>query len=154
MTATIRLRKRLSDADTSPYWPAGIRLQPISAVDPDDLHALLVASYADGAGTVPPLPEWWPSITSDEEYDPELVFVAVDAAGTVVGVTLCWTSGFVKDFAVDASMRGRGIGQALVGTAFAAFQQRGLAQVDLKAMSDNVTAIRLYHHLGMVEVPL
>ena len=154
MTAPIRLRKHLSSADTSPAWPLGIRRQSVLATDPAELHALLLASYAGGAGTLPPLDAWWPSITSDEEYDPELVFVAVDAGGRVVGIALCWTSGFVKDLAVDASLRGRGIGQILIGTAFATFQQRGLAHVDLKATSDNARAIRLYRHLGMVEVPL
>lgn len=154
MTAPIRLRKHLSAADVPTAWPAGIHRQPISAVDPADLYALLVASYADGAGTMPPSDTWWPSIAADAEYDPQLVFVAADTAGATVGLALCWTSGFVKDLAVDSSMRGRGIGQALMRTAFAAFRQRGLPYVDLKAVSGNVTAIRLYRHLGMVEAPL
>lgn len=154
MTAPVRLRKHLSSDDIAPLLPAGIRLQPVSGVDPADLHALLVASYADGAGAVLPMDVWWPSITSDEEYDPELVFIALDAGGTVAGLALCWTSGFIKDLAVRADMRGHGVGRALLGMAFAAFQRRGLPYVDLKAMPDNTSAIRLYRHLGMIEVPL
>ena len=41
--APIRLRKYLSPADAPPAWPDGIRLAPISAVDPAALHVLLTA---------------------------------------------------------------------------------------------------------------
>lgn len=155
MTGLIRLRKHLLPSDNAPqHWPQGIHRAPVSTVDPRDLHALLSASYANGSGTMPPLENWWPGITADSEYDPELVFIAADASGTPVGIALCWDSSFVKDFAVASRMRGRGIGQALLRAAFAAFQQRGFAHLDLKAVVGNATAIRLYHHLGMVEAPL
>ncbi len=154
MAGVLRLRKHLSSADTPPSWPAGVGLIPVAAADPNDLYALLSASYANGSGTMPPLDTWWPGIAGDEEYDPELVFIAADASGAPIGVALCWNSAFLKDFAVAAHMRGRGIGQALLRTVFAAFSQRGFAHVDLKVVSDNATAIRLYQHLGMVEAPL
>jgi len=154
MTGAIRLRKQLSAIDAPPSWPSGTRLVPVSAIDPADLHALLLASYANGSGTVPLLGEWWPGVTADDEYDPDLVFIATGASGVPVGLALCWNSGFIKDLAVAGHMRGKGIGEALLRTAFAAFRQRGIAHVDLKVVADNATAIRLYHRLGMIEAPL
>lgn len=153
MSRPIRLRKHLSAADQLPSWPTGIYLVPLADVDPNELYALLSASYATGAGSLPPRAEWWPGITADEEYDPALVLIAA-ASGIPVGLALCWTSGFVKDVAVSAHMRGRGIGEALLRTAFAVLRQRGLDQVDLKVVADNATAIRLYRRLGMIEAPL
>jgi len=153
MTRPIRLRKHLSGADRLPSWPAGIYLVPIADIDPNELYALLSASYATGAGTLPPQAEWWPAIIADGEYDPALVFIAVTSS-IPVGIALCWNSGFIKDVAVSAHMRGRGIGEALLRTAFATFRQRGLDHVDLKVLADNAAAIRLYHRLGMVEAPL
>lgn len=153
MTRPIRLRKHLSVADQLPSWPAGVYLMQIADVDPNELYALLSASYATGAGSLPPQAQWWPAVTSDEEYDPALVFVAA-SGGVPVGVALCWSSGFIKDIAVGAHMRGRGIGEALLRTAFASLRQRGLTHVDLKVMADNAPAIRLYRRLGMIEAPL
>lgn len=153
MTPAIRLRKHLSAADQLPSCPAGIYFMPIADVNPNELYALLSASYATGAGTLPPQAEWWPGITADAEYDPALVFVA-GSGGVPVGVALCWTSGFIKDIAVSAHMRGRGVGETLLRTAFATLRQRGLAHVDLKVVADNAPAIRLYRRLGMIEAPL
>ena len=152
--APIRLRKYLSPADAPPTWPDGIRLVPVSTVDPAALHSLLTAAYANGSGSIPPQAEWWLAVTADEEYDPDLVFIAADKAGTPIGIALCWNSSFIKDVAVDAGWRGRSIGEALLRTSFAAFRQRGFAHVDLKVVADNEPAIRLYRRLGMVEAPL
>jgi ribosomal protein S18 acetylase RimI-like enzyme len=154
MQDPIRLRKHLSANDRPPALPADLRLAPISAIEPHHLHALLSAAYAEGAGTISPLAGWWTSIASDEEYDPQLVFIATDPAGAPIGLVLCWNSGFIKDVAVDAAWRGRGIGESLLRVAFAAFQRRGFTHVDLKVVADNTPARRLYHRLGMVEAPL
>jgi len=154
MTGVIRLRKQLSAIDTPPSWPSSIRLAPVSAIDPADLHALLSASYANGSGTIPPLGEWWPGVIADDEYDPDLAFIATDTSSAPVGLALCWNSGFVKDLAVAGHMRGQGIGEALLRTVFTAFRQRGIVHVDLKVVANNAKAIRLYHRLGMIEAPL
>lgn len=150
----IRLRKHLLASDPPPTWPSGIHLAPIAAVDPDELHALLAHSYADGAGTVLPREQWWPAMVADTEYDPGLVFVATSQHGQPIGLALCWNSAFVKDVAVDATWRGRGIGEALLRTAFAAFSRRGFTQVDLKVVDGNEPAIRLYRRVGMIEAAL
>ncbi len=155
MAGAIRLRKHLSAADLQPEtWPAGIERIAVAEADPDALHALLSDCYANGSGIVAPLETWWADTVLDEEYNPDLVFVAATPSGEIAGMLLCWSSGFIKDVAVASHMRGRGIGEAMLRAAFATLQQRGFTQVDLKAMADNTTAIRLYERLGMVEAPL
>lgn len=155
MSNTLRLRKHLSAPQPSPVWPAGVRLAPVGDTRPDALHAILADAYANGFGTVPPTSaEWWTSLTSDSEFDPALVFVAIDVSASPVGLAQCWTSGFVKDLAVVPHWRGKGIGDALLAEAFAAFRDRGLPHVDLKVGAANAPAIGLYLRAGMVEAPL
>ena len=154
MTDVLRLRKHLSSAQPAPFWPAGTHLVPVDNVAPERLHAILESAYANGYGSVPAFADWWHSITSDEEYDPALLFIAADASGQPIGLALCWSSGFIKDIAVRPDHRGQGIGETLLRAAFATFQQRGLDHVDLKVKSANTPALRLYRRLGMVEAPL
>lgn len=154
MTEVLRLRKHLAQPLSSPQWPAGIRLAPVADIAPDALYAILATAYSDGFGSVPPLAEWWPAITADSEYDPDLCLVAVDDTGQPVGLALCWSSGFIKDIAVSQAACGQGIGEALLHAVFAAFRQRDFEHVDLKVVAANQAAIRLYHRVGMVEIAL
>ena len=152
MSDYIRLRQTPLLDEPAQSWPVGTRLLPLPEVDSDALYDLLTAAYSSGFGTLPPRAEWWPGVVADSEFDPGLVFVAADGDGTPIGLALCWSSGFVKDLAVRQDWRGRGIGEALLCTAFAAFSARGLAQVDLKVMTANAPALRLYQRVGMVAV--
>jgi ribosomal protein S18 acetylase RimI-like enzyme len=155
MSTTLRMRKDLSATPPSPVWPVGVRLAPVGEARPEALHAILADAYVNGFGTVPSSSlEWWTSLTSDSEFDPALVFVAIDASGAPIGLAQCWTSGFVKDLAVAPQWRGKGIGDALLAEAFAAFRDRGLPHVDLKVGAANAPAIRLYRRAGMVQAPL
>jgi ribosomal protein S18 acetylase RimI-like enzyme len=155
MNTIIRMRKDLSAPQTPSVWPAGAGLVPVGETRPDALHAILANAYVNGFGTVPPsFAEWWTSLTSDSEFDPALVFVAIDASGAPIGLAQCWTSGFVKDLAVVPQWRGRGIGDALLAEVFASFRDRGLPHVDLKVGAANAPAIGLYRRAGMVEAPL
>lgn len=154
MTDSLRLRKHLFEHYAPSAWPDGKRLLPLSEVDPQALHEILAAAYANGFGSVPPFEPWWTDLTADSEFDPALVFIAADNDLRPIGVAQCWTSGFVKDIAVVSQWRGQGIGEALLHEAFRTFHQRGLAQVDLKVMAGNASALALYRRLGMVEVSL
>lgn len=117
------------------------------------VHATLVAAYAQGGGYVEPYAIWWPSLRDDAEYDPALCLVAEDEQGEVAGVAQCWTSAFVKDLAVRAHFRRRGVGSALLLEAFRVFRERGAAFVDLKVDSNNPSgAVRFYRSHGMREV--
>lgn len=155
MTDTLRMRRHLEgDIASAVAWPDGARLAALSEVDPRTLHAILADAYTNGFGAVAAFADWWSSVETDEEFDPALVFAAVGSAGSPIGLALCWTSGFIKDLAVVPAWRGKGIGDALLQTAFAAFHARGLPHVDLKVGAANAPALGLYRRAGMVEAPL
>ena len=154
MTETIRLRKVLEARMPTPIWPSGTRRIPLATADPRTLHAILVAAYANGFGSVPSHEKWWSNVSADTEFDPALVLIAADNDDRPIGLAQCWTSGFIKDIAVAQAWRGKGVGEALLLATFHAFHERGLPHVDLKVMAENVGAIRLYQRVGMVKAPL
>jgi ribosomal protein S18 acetylase RimI-like enzyme len=119
--------------------------------DAREAHAVLSTGYWEGGGGAPKFSKWWSQLRKDSEYDPGLCFIAYDQDG-IVGMIQCWTTGFVKDIAVHPRARRRGIGRALMLTAFEAFKARGLKHADLKVREDNVPAQWLYHSLGMAIV--
>jgi ribosomal protein S18 acetylase RimI-like enzyme len=80
-------------------------------------------------------------------------FLALDHTDGLAGVALCWTSAFLKDLAVRADMRRRGLGEALLLHVLSIFRARGATHVDLKVELDNTDGIRLYQRCGMVRVP-
>jgi ribosomal protein S18 acetylase RimI-like enzyme len=153
MSGIIRLRKTLTGDMPDPVWRAGFRQLEPGVADPAVLHAILADAYANGFGGVPGFEDWWTVLAGDPEFDPSLLIVAATGEGMPVGLVQCWTSAFVKDIAVMPAWRGAGIGQALMLTAFHAFRLRGAEHVDLKVVAGNDSAIRLYHGLGMVDVP-
>ena len=116
--------------------------------DAESLHRLLEHGYRRGGGNVEPFDAWLPRLTGDEEFDPELCFLA-DSDGVRVGAALCWTSAFVKDLVVHESWRGRGLGEARLRHVLATFAARGAPGVELKVESMNTNAVRLYERVGM-----
>ncbi len=145
-----RLRRRLDVPLPKPGWPAAIRR---SAFDPDlhaaGIHDLLARSYANGGGSVADFPIWRAKLLQDSEYEPDLCFLACDDDGAVIGVAQCWSSAFIKDLAVDAAWRRRGLGRALLLEAFQVFRARGAPAVELKVEADNATALAFYRRCGM-----
>jgi ribosomal protein S18 acetylase RimI-like enzyme len=111
-------------------------------------HAVLALGFWGGGGGAPKFGKWWSQLRKDSEYDPALCFVAIDEDG-VAGMMQCWTTAFVKDIAVHPRARRRGIGRALMLTAFEAFKARGAPHVDLKVREDNLPARQLYDRLEM-----
>lgn len=154
MSSPLRFRRLLNGPIAAGHWPTGVRLQPLEDTDPTALHRLLVESYRNGFGSVPKFTEWWSALTADAEFDPAVLFVAVDAARQPIALAQCWSSGYLKDLVVDANWRGQGLGEALLLTVFAAFAARGVPFVDLKVEATNAPAQRLYWRLGMTEAPL
>ena len=152
MAEALRLRRDLSLPLPGPRWPPDVSIHPFTEAHAAPAHALMMAAYGPDEGSVPPFGVWWPELERDSEYDPELVFLARTGDGRLAGICQCWTSAFVKDLAVAPDFRGRGIGEALMLSAFEAFRARGAAHVDLKVLSGNTRAIRLYQRLGMGEV--
>ena len=149
MIDIIRMRRDLGSAVAAQVWPDGVALRPFTAADAPAVHALLKLAYADGGGSVEPFAEWWKTLAADSEYDSALCFIAW-SGDSLVGVALCWTSAFVKDLVVHPGGQRRGVGKALLLTAFQTFRDRGASSVDLKVQADNAGAIRFYENLGMI----
>ena len=147
----IRLRKALGPSGERPQWPRGVRIAPFEPLrHAAAVHRLLTAAYRHGGGEIADFANWWAQLRADDEYSPDLVFVAVDRGDQVVGVAQCWTSAFVKDLAVDPAWRRCGLATALLLHAFVVFRRRGADAVDLKVEADNPSgAERLYRRLGM-----
>ncbi|TPK89317.1 GNAT family N-acetyltransferase [Mesorhizobium sp. B2-4-12] len=147
----IRLRKILDETLVTPHWPDGFVMRCLRHGDAPALHALLGDVFENRADE--PFDDWWPRISGDLEFDPDLCFLVIDAKGRLAAAALCWMSAFIKDLAVHPQARGKGIGEALMWQAFAAFRDRGAAHVDLKTNTvENAAAVRLYERVGMFEV--
>jgi ribosomal protein S18 acetylase RimI-like enzyme len=131
-----------------PAWPEGIRVRSFTLNDARSLHALLVHGYRHGGGSVAAFDTWLAQMTTDEQFDRALWFLA-DAQGALVGAALCWTSAFVKDLVVHESWRRRGLGEALLRHVFETFATLGAEAVELKVEAANTGAVDLYRRLGM-----
>jgi ribosomal protein S18 acetylase RimI-like enzyme len=148
MADTIVMVAPILGAQVDPFWPTGVRPSTWRDGDAPFVHALLVSAYQDGGGTVAPYRKWAPWFTGDAEFDPTTCFIARHTDGALTGVCLCWSSGFVKDLCVAPAARRRGVGEALMRTAFMTFAERGRTELRLKVEADNAKAIPLYERLG------
>lgn len=131
-----------------PLWPEGVRVRSFTPNDAESLHALLVHGYRHGGGSIAAFDVWLAQMTTDQEFDSALWFLA-GAQGTLVGAALCWTSASVKDLVVHESWRSRGLGEALLRHVFETFAMRGAEAVDLKVEAANTSAVDLYRRLDM-----
>lgn len=148
----LRMRRNLSDVIDAPRWPDGV-VSTVLGPKPDKklvqaAHRVLEAGFWEGGGGAPIFRQWWKVLRKDDEFDPDLVFLAIEGTD-VIGMAQCWTSAFVKDLAVHPRARRRGVGRALMLSVFNAFAARGATHVDLKVREENAVAIALYRSLRM-----
>jgi ribosomal protein S18 acetylase RimI-like enzyme len=140
--------RRPLDAPIAPAaLPADVRLVPFDITTARPCRDLMNRIYAEGFGDIRDFDEWWSWVTSDADYDPRFMFVAA-RGDDIVGLCHCWTGAFIKDVVVDRSLRGRGLGAALVTLALLACKQIDAPFVDLKTDVDNTKAQSLYRRLG------
>lgn len=144
----IRLSRALDGTWTSATWPSGLVRVGFDASAAPLAHALLDEAYRNGFGTVAPFHEWHHALVNDPEYDPALCYLYADGDGPAA-FALVWTSGFIKDLAVSAHLRRKGLGTALLATIFGDLRARHNARVRLKVVPDNAPAIALYTQMGM-----
>jgi ribosomal protein S18 acetylase RimI-like enzyme len=107
-----------------------------------------VHGYRHGGGSVDDFETWFTQTTTDEEFDPELVFLA-ESDAILAGAAICWRSAFVKDLVVHESWRRHGLGEALLRHILNTFALRGAQAIELKVHSTNGSAVRLYERVGM-----
>lgn len=99
---------------------------------------------------------WLYRFESDADYDPSLIFVALDG-DEVAGISMCHAKfeevpgmGWVGTLGVRRPWRKNGIGLALLQHSFAEFYKRGSTSVGLGVDAQNLTgALRLYEKAGM-----
>jgi len=135
--------------------PDGFALRPVEVDrDADSLHAVDAASFASRPDYVPEsLAEFREEHLEAHDFDPGLSRVA-QAGGTIAGFLLArrWDEeevGYVDVLAVDPRYRGRGLGAAMLRSAFGAFAAAGLREAQLGVDSDNPRALTVYERAGM-----
>jgi mycothiol synthase len=152
-----RMVRPLDAVDDPGSPPEGVGLRTLRPEqDAEALHALDAAAFG-------PAPDYHPesleSFTEEHleahDLDPELSQVA-ERERRIVGFLLTrrWVEGpvgFVDVLAVHPDEQGRGLGSAMLRTAFAAFAAAGLAQAQLGVASDNQGALDLYERMGMTQ---
>jgi mycothiol synthase len=155
----LELRLDLTAPPPAPTWPTGTRVRTFEDADRAAVWRVHQAAFRDVATHLPlSLDEWWESrAAEDPAFDPALWFLATTADEGIVAVCLARAAtpegadlGYVRDLAVLPDRRRRGLGMALLRTAFAAFRARGLTGAALEV--DDVTldgAVALYQAAGM-----
>jgi ribosomal protein S18 acetylase RimI-like enzyme len=153
---TLRMWRTLDGELPSVEVPAGVSIRTYRDADARAIHALLDGAYAGWDPHYTPLPhdEWLAFMTEHSEFDPALWLVA-ERGADLAGCALHWKEqrgrGWLKDVAVAASERGRGLAKALLVHGLATYAARGAERVGLKVDAANPTgAPQLYARLGFV----
>jgi len=145
------------DADPAPpVCPDGVRLRTYRDGDARVFHETGNEAFADTwEPIVPSFEEWAHWTLETPSFDPELWFLAEDGA-QAAGFAICRVHpadadlGWIQILGVRPPWRGRGLGRALLLSAFGAFRARGLRRAALGVDAENPTgATRLYESVGM-----
>lgn len=146
----LRLVRSLDDFPLSPKASPDLIIRPLDfKLEAAAARALLNHAYRGGEGERLEAEEWRQSIQIDAEFDPKLCLLALDRRSeTLVGVIQAWSTGFIKDLAVDDAWRTQGVGAALVAEIGERLAARGLEEISLKVVPGNLGAIAFYEALG------
>jgi mycothiol synthase len=157
-----QMKINLDQSIPEPAWPEGIHIRTYN--HDEDGEAVYLAdedAFRDHWGFIEePFEEgyarWLHHMVQDEEYDPDLWFLALDGeeiAAAALGRRRSWESedtGWVRSLFVRKAWRRRGLALALLLHTFREFQSRGKKKVGLGVDAQNLTgATRLYEKAGM-----
>ena len=152
-----QMRCSLVGVGAAPDPPPGIRLRSIEpAQDAAALHAVDAASFAPSPDYVPEsLVEFTEGHFGAHDFDAGLSRVATDGA-EIAGFLIAGRRpeegvGWVHILAVAPERQNRGLGTAMLRSAFAGFAEAGLQEVRLGVASYNPRALHVYQRLGMTE---
>jgi mycothiol synthase len=140
-----------------PVIPSGIELRPYQPQDAESLREALNEVFAEDPFFHEATPAHFREFYLQARgFDPSLWFLAWDG-GSLAGFNLSFAesadeddTGRIWNLGVREVWRRRGLGEALLRSAFRELQNRGLARVCLGVVADNTTgAVRLYERVGM-----
>lgn len=142
-------------APDDPEPPAGVTVRPVRADDEAELrrfHAVIEQAFGDSDHPATGYDDWRRKVAAEPVVRFDEWFVA-EVGGVLAGALQSAESGeegWVRNLAVLGAYRNRGLGQALLRRAFAAYARRGLAKAGLGVDMANPTRVaRLYFAVGM-----
>jgi mycothiol synthase len=150
-----RMVLELDRASIEPAPPDGATLRELDlARDAVDVHAVDDASFSRTRDYRPTSLQTFREENLDAHDLVPALSSVVEIDGELVGFLLTrrWEDhplGFIDVLAVAPTHQGRGLGTAMLKTAFARYAAAGIEQAELGVASDNPGARRLYERLGM-----
>lgn len=151
-----RMVRTLEHPPDAGATPAGFQIRPLEvAADAAALHALDAVSFAANADYQPEsFDEFREEHLGAHDFDPGLSRVAENRTG-IAGFLLArrWREegvAFIDILAVHPDHQRRGLGKAMLASAFGAFAAAGLREAQLGVASDNPRALSLYERVGML----
>ncbi len=132
--------------------PPGIDVRPFDpATEEQAVYRVIEDAFSEWPDRERQTPGFWPTqMLERSDYDPGLLFVAVDGT-QVVGAAFCTLypdEGWVHFLGVARNHRGRGLGTALLQASFETFRRLGSPLIGLGTDS-RAGALDLYLHVGM-----
>ena len=157
MRHSFQMRIELDDDLPEPCWPEGISARTMRPGDEHRVHAANNEAFADDwYFQAEPFEKWSSEAFGRENFDPELVLVALEGS-EVAGYSINgWHAsgdpqfGWVGSLGVRPQWRRRGLATALLYQSFRDFRSRGATRVGLGVDAQNPTgAVALYERVGM-----
>jgi len=157
-----RMVADLDSAPEVPSFPDGITVRPYNPeTETEEVYRTIVDTFRDHFGfVVQPfekgLADFKHNFIAEPGYDPRFWFVAMDG-NEMAGICICrredsedTESGWVSELGVRRAWRKRGLGDALLKHAFAAFHADGKKRAMLGVDASSLTgALKLYERAGM-----
>jgi ribosomal protein S18 acetylase RimI-like enzyme len=122
-----------------------------------EVVAALIVELAAGSGERSPVT---PAYAEAYLASPTSKALVAEAGGQVVGLLTysvrpdlyhAAPTGLIEELVVTKSMRGRGVGSALVDELFCRLTALGCAEVSVTTLPDNATAIEFYKARGLTD---
>jgi GNAT superfamily N-acetyltransferase len=148
-----RMAIDLDSLPSEPDWPPGFTVSEFQPGEEAILHAVTEEAFAEHWGHVDrDLDDWRKTVFGAPWWDPSLVHLVREGNEVVAAAVnaIRFGGGFVGTIGTLKPWRGRGIGRALLLTAFGEFYRRGETRVTLAVDAGNETgATHLYESVGM-----
>ena len=147
------LAMELEDAAPTVTIPPGIELRPYSPQLAGAVYQVIEDAFNEWPGRQPTEFEGWSGyVLEHASFAPDLTRLAFDG-DELVGAAMCLDyegqdEGWIQQVATKATHRHRGIGRALLQSAFAAYHATGRRHVGLSTDS-RTGALTMYERVGM-----